>query len=337
MHRLEAVRVAVLCGLLVGGAACKGDAPEVDFSGGGASGASTPAPKAGPAGAAAQKGVAALLPANGSPKGFRRSEPVEVYGSSRLFEAINGGAESYISYGFRELARATYQPVDISYKEEIVVEVYQMATPLAAFGIYSVEAEDCKPDTPGPGCSRGSDLVLWQGAVFAKLTTYDDSPAAATELGRMAKAVAAGLKGSGALPPGFAGFPKLPGSGHRKQYLHKDQNEMPGLGPCYRVALAGGDVSLWLHQAGDGAAAGRALSSLLARWPGERGTLSGLQPGKTAQDGSLVSMAAGGAGFVFRVGTLILVGSGMKERTEAESLARRWAAHLAAAKGGTSP
>ena len=56
-----------------------------------------------------------------------------------LYGFMNGGADLFYEYGFKELISR-----DIQYKgEEFTVDVYTMDTPLDAFGIYSIHAYKC--------------------------------------------------------------------------------------------------------------------------------------------------------------------------------------------------
>ena len=56
-----------------------------------------------------------------------------------LYGFMNGGADLYYEYGFKELVSQ-----EIVYKgEEFTVDVYTMDSPLHAFGIYSIHAYKC--------------------------------------------------------------------------------------------------------------------------------------------------------------------------------------------------
>jgi hypothetical protein len=56
-----------------------------------------------------------------------------------LYGFMNGGADLYYEYGFKELVSR-----EIVFKgEEFTVDVYTMDTPLDAFGIYSIHAYKC--------------------------------------------------------------------------------------------------------------------------------------------------------------------------------------------------
>ena len=65
----------------------------------------------------------------------------EFYSGRALFGYIDGGAELYLEYGFRKLGRQ-----EVEYPgERLVVEVYQMGSPIEAFGIFSVQRFKCVP------------------------------------------------------------------------------------------------------------------------------------------------------------------------------------------------
>jgi len=63
------------------------------------------------------------------------------YSGKALFGYIDGGAELYLEYGFKKLGRQQVR----SSKEEIVVEIYQMAGANEAYGIFSVQRFKCVP------------------------------------------------------------------------------------------------------------------------------------------------------------------------------------------------
>jgi hypothetical protein len=68
-------------------------------------------------------------------QGWERSPETERYLPDNLYEYIDGAAEAYLSFGFKELETAEY----IAGKSSVLVEVYRHATPEDAFGIYARE------------------------------------------------------------------------------------------------------------------------------------------------------------------------------------------------------
>ena len=170
-----------------------------------------------------------------------------------------------------------------------------------------------------------------------KLTTYDDGPQAVAELGRFATAVAARLKGTTDAPEGFGLFPELEGGPHRRQYLHADQTELTGLGPCYRVTLAPDGGELWLRDTPDEGAAAAAVAAVRGALLQGGGGGTKLELGPGAQDATVFSSDGGASGFVFQSGARVAVGTGWAQKAEAESWARRWAKHLQTKTGGAAP
>ena len=65
----------------------------------------------------------------------------DTYAGKALFGYIDGGAELYLEYGFKELTRQ-----EVLYSgERFVVETYQMPGPNEAYGIFSVQRFKCVP------------------------------------------------------------------------------------------------------------------------------------------------------------------------------------------------
>ena len=85
-----------------------------------------------------------LLPVNSLSSGFPAIdgwEPegkVNIHRKSDLWKYINGGAELFIMYGFQMLRYREFSKGSV----EMTVEIYDMTTPLNAFGIYTAERGD---------------------------------------------------------------------------------------------------------------------------------------------------------------------------------------------------
>lgn len=75
-----------------------------------------------------------LLPPSNWMTGWKWENEPQYYYPDDLFEYINGNADLYIAYDFRALVTVTFiNENDLS----LVVDIYDMETPLNAFGIYS--------------------------------------------------------------------------------------------------------------------------------------------------------------------------------------------------------
>ncbi len=83
-----------------------------------------------------EEGLGLLLPPSGFMEGWKLEGKPKYFTPDDLYEYIDGEAELYISYGFRELISATYS-FRGSEDDYIVLDIFDMGSLLNAFGIYS--------------------------------------------------------------------------------------------------------------------------------------------------------------------------------------------------------
>ena len=142
-----------------------------------------------------------------------------VYDRKTLYDYMDGGAEVYLAFDFREAWTRTYADAA---GRELALDVYDMGSPAEAFGVFSCDRED-----PEAGIGQASEygfglLRFWQGRYFVAVTASDEGvDEAILELGREV------VKHLG--PPGEApdmlGF--LPADGlrpARTSYFHSSIN-----------------------------------------------------------------------------------------------------------------
>jgi len=158
----------------------------------------------GPSAAAAQTRPASPELASLVPKlaAWSPSEAPRSYFPDDLFEYINGAAESYLSYDFRELL-----VVDLEKKgtdATLTVEIYDMGLPLNAFGIFAAERyPDNKTVALGDqGYVEGEALNFLSGRYYVKMLGFGLGEATEAVL------VEVGAKVDGAIQP-KAGLPAL--------------------------------------------------------------------------------------------------------------------------------
>ena len=155
------------------------------------------------------------------PTGWTAVDREYRYGRENLWEYINGAAELFLKYRYSELVVADFEQGDGA----LTVCVYDMGSPLDAFGIFEAE----KPAKAEVLADIGSAAVLqppYRGLLikdrfYVKIEAGGgDIPAEALR-GAM-RDVAAGLPGDNGLPPELAALP--------------EDGRVPGT-----VAFAGGD------------------------------------------------------------------------------------------------
>jgi hypothetical protein len=75
-----------------------------------------------------------LFPLKGELKNWKISDSVKVYKGDELYNYIDGGAEVFMEYGFKQVASASYLDKN---NNQLQVEVYEMSDSAAACGAYT--------------------------------------------------------------------------------------------------------------------------------------------------------------------------------------------------------
>lgn len=113
-----------------------------------------------------------LLPADNAVAPWEKTSKPEVYKDKELFNYIDGGADIYFEYGFQQVISQEY-----SHEEEsIVADIYQMADPAAAFGIYSIHRDAYKPSVKigDDGTEFDYQITFWQDRYYVVLLGYNN-------------------------------------------------------------------------------------------------------------------------------------------------------------------
>lgn len=148
---------------------------------------------------ASQRTLTKALPKDGDVEGWTRLRSQQHYEGEDLYEYINGGAEIYHEYGFVQVVIQDY--VDSTGKS-ISVEIYEMASPASAYGMYTF-----KTNTKGKWISVGREAQLadyymnfWKGAFLVTLTGFDETEETRQGLISIAQAVSSRIPGEGEKP-----------------------------------------------------------------------------------------------------------------------------------------
>ena len=117
-----------------------------------------------------------------------------VYGRDKLFDYMDGGAEVYLAFDFREVFVRKYADAA---GNEIALDIYDMGSSREAFGIFSFDRQD-----PEAGIGQDSEyglglLKFRQGRYFVSITVSGDEKAAEKAIQRAEDA----LKGKEKLDP----------------------------------------------------------------------------------------------------------------------------------------
>ncbi len=140
--------------------------------------------------------------------GWRFSEDPRVYLPGTLFEYINGAAENYLSYDFKELVVANYK--NDQSEAALTLEIYDLGSDINAFGIYSSERypESQFLTIGNQGYFEEGALNFIVGSLYVKLLCFDCGEKSEDTLRSVAKKIEQAVPEKGSLPALLKVFPK---------------------------------------------------------------------------------------------------------------------------------
>lgn len=159
------------------------------------------------ASAAAQQApgdLSGLIPKSGEVSSWTLSETPKNYHGDELFQMIDGGADIYHEYGFTQVLSAEFMDAR---GKSIKLEIYEMESPAAAYGIYTFKVGD-----GGKALSIGQDALLedyylnfWKGNLLVTVIGSDSEEETLQGVVAHAKTVDARIDKTGE-QPGLAGL-----------------------------------------------------------------------------------------------------------------------------------
>ncbi len=221
-----------------------------------------------PAGAPAQErrgspGLAALVP---KLDGWTLTEAPRSYFPETLFEYIDGAAESYLSYDFRELVVADLQKKGT--EATLTAEVYDMGDAVNAFGIFGAERY---PENASVGVGdldylEGESLNFLAGKYYVKLLAFGLDAATGQVLREAGAKIARAIGPESGLPPLVRAFPAEGLVARSEKYIKKNFMGYEFLSNGYVATYrAGGkDLEGFIVDAGGAPQAEAALGRLMA-------------------------------------------------------------------------
>jgi hypothetical protein len=199
--------------------------------------------------------------------GWKAAGDQQRFPSGELWKYINGAAELFESHGVRELAVGNLQRADTT----VAVSVYEMSSPIGAFGVYGVESS-----ADGTSLEAGAAAMLFapyqalmhKDRFYVKVDVTEgglDADGATSLLSGLAE----GLPGSDDLPKELR---SLPAEGRREGTLGFTAEGYLGLGELHRCVHAeyaldgGGEATLFLMLPAAGESVDELWSSLPEKW-----------------------------------------------------------------------
>ena len=184
---------------------------------------------------AAQKQFASLL-REPLPGHARAHASPSFYGPDSLYQYIDGGADIYLLYDFKDLLHQDFK----SGAAELTVDIYEMGKTEDAFGIYAAERSPTYKfiSIGGEGYRDNGVFNFLQDRYYVKLS--GSGPNVDGFLDQFARLLSTRIGGVRTLPVLLEKLPRENQVPHSGQYVRKDPLGHAFLAPAYVVAYAQG-------------------------------------------------------------------------------------------------
>jgi hypothetical protein len=139
--------------------------------------------------------------------GWKKPDAIQVFIPDNLYDYINGAADLYLTYDFKELQVAEYVRDD---KASVIIEIYRHGSPTNAFGIYSQERLTNADflDIGSQGYYEEKVLNFLSGTSYVKISSSNTAKDDRDILVRFAKSTDEKLGGGKGFPALLRAFPE---------------------------------------------------------------------------------------------------------------------------------
>jgi hypothetical protein len=211
---------------------------------------------------------------------------VEVFDSESIYDLVDGQAESFFAYGFEQVAVQSYENAE---QAVLHIEVWQLATPADAYGLFTTNIAGESTDIGNDGdADPGHQLAFWQDRYTVQVRALQELDDA--DIRDFAQAISAALPTGGERP---ALVNQLPPDGLVERsaiFFHEEISIQSEL-------WLGGENLLGLNPETDGVLAryqigGTVAQLLLVQYPNATAAAAGLAALEGGQIGGLVTADA---------------------------------------------
>jgi hypothetical protein len=230
--------------------------------------------------------ASSALPAANAVAGWTPTDAAQAYTHDNLYNLVDGQAESFFAYNFQQAVVGRYQNAA---RALINVEIWQLASPADAFGLYT-SGRTGKPVALGNDGSAdaGQRVLFWQDDYYVAVSSVRGATDA--DLQAFAKVLADALPKGGTRPAVVDRLP--PGGLVAQSYIFFRQELSVG-----SEVWLGGENRLGLGQDTDGVVArymlgGQVTHLLLVQYPSATRAEAGLAALKSGQIEAVVAARA---------------------------------------------
>jgi len=164
------------------------------------------------------EGISSFFPKIG---GWKQQGEIQIFSRQNLYEYINGAADLYLNYDFREVRVAEYRNGE---KASVIVEIYLFQTSNHAFGIYSQERlpSGSYLKIGAQGYIEKEILNFLSGTHYVKINSYKTGGQDREVLLAFAKGIAENMGGEKSLPAPLSYFPEEGKKDHSEKFIAKN-------------------------------------------------------------------------------------------------------------------
>ncbi|UWZ83605.1 DUF6599 family protein [Occallatibacter riparius] len=177
------------------------------------------------------------------PSGVVAKAPPGFYTPDNLYQYMDGAADVFVLYGVRTLLHLDARDPSV----DVTVDVFDMGSPDAAFGMYAAErAPDYHFISIGAEAYQNTGILNFvQDRYYVKLAGFGEGADAALET--WARTLSSRIGANPALPSLLARLPAEGRKPHSEQYMPNDPLGHPFLGPAYVAAYSAGEAESKLY------------------------------------------------------------------------------------------
>jgi hypothetical protein len=129
--------------------------------------------------------------------GWKVTQKDALYSKDTLYDYIDGGAELYLSYGFKRVINRTYVKPQ---QPDMVVDIFDMDTSQNAYGVFSHSMETVET-TFGQGSQYSEGLLLfWKGHYYISIMAHPETAESKKALFDLGKKIDRAIGEEGPLP-----------------------------------------------------------------------------------------------------------------------------------------
>ena len=142
----------------------------------------------------------------GEVNGWKKSAQGTFYTPGNLFEYIDGAAELYISYNFRQMLAQKYEKGELP---EITMDIFDMGNSFNAFGVFSHSREALDQSiAPEVESEYASGLLtFWKGRFYVSIMAYPETEEKKQTVLTLGRHIAGLIQETSQIPPLISKLP----------------------------------------------------------------------------------------------------------------------------------